>query len=541
MGQCATLPYQHGQQRQSSSQYYANVVYKETPTSTVAYAMQQQQCPQQGGGHQGGAQARQTDSETTCSANSANSNTPLIQQQQQSNRPSGYQQKYEPPPHSAFEKPDFNAMPPKSPTSTGNKNGMTKKRKSASNINSSNHSSDVVNAVAVIPEEGDTNTSFEQTMIPFVPDGATPKRCFRLNIGEVLPINDLGDPRRLNFSMSEDSSVVTNGKDMVAATAAIFRGLSVTSNGTVITTNDRVVNSARKSKNSKISGGRAAVKADSAAKSRQAAKIDKLKDLVEGKVTPKKASNSAKKKDNNGEEEDLDNTNMLSLVPIGEYFDMKHLVRDGARKLKAVEAGLHVEIETVPQSPNRSNVTSPMSAVADPTTAQVMEKIHVGVPYGSPRANNKYSNQPNSPSASTREMRRNGSKTPPKLNHHPRDPPSSTTPGSRNRSRFQASQCSAFGASEGSDWSEALGLSQGLRSFWNCGNDTYGVSSNKTQHQQPVYDLKSEVYKRAHEKKSHRDYPTSDDMVIDDDRHDNPSSPRREDDSYRNRIDIAMA
>jgi len=531
MGQCATLPL--NRQQQQTSQYYANVVYKETPTSTVAYAMQQQQ-------HNPNAGNGRTDSETTsmCSGNSANSNTPLVKIQPRKHHDGHhYGAKYEPPPAGAFEQNTYQQEQFHDSSAT-----LTKKRKSPVSSPRSQHSAKQYNmAVPTIMEDNreDRTMTFEQAMVPFVPEGATPKRCFRLNMGR--------EDHSIQGSISEDSSVVPANKDMVAATAAIFRGLSVTANGTVMTTNGRVVSKAGKS-NGK------GVKTGSAAKSRQAAKIDKLKEMVEGKkVTSipstaaiKKGSSAKKNKKGqslDSEAEDPDNTQMLSLIPMGEYYDMKLLVKDGAKKLKAVEAGV-LSIDTThsqPQTPTRKypNSSAAISAGLDPT-AQAIASTQEGVPpaHGySPRSSRKAVQGhllPSSPHG----------KTPPKLNRHPRDHP--VTP--RGRLRFQApAQCSAFGSADGSDWSDALGLSQGLRSFWNCGSDANNsvsavgsTSGRRLFNPNPNGERQEETFKRGNTKKfQQRNYIQKDVHMVDDDRRqDCPSSPRY---STSTRIDVVMS
>jgi len=257
--------------------------------------------------------------------------------------------------------------------------------------------------------------------------------------------------------------VVTGGNNLVEATAQIFRGLTVMPNGTVVSSNTRVARS------SKRNGGSAkkCVKANGVAKSRQAAKIDQLKALVEQKPMEKSddagspsKKNKAKKGDKSkskGDEKSQElseepptNGKMLSLVPIGEYYDMKHLVRDGAKKLQAAEKGLVTEEPVSPKS------TSSMNA---------------GIHASSPKS-------PASPRAAIQAARQNSPRnyrSPPRLQRHPRDHPPSTSRQSR-VAAASSSGCmynpysdGAF-ASNNSDWSEALGFSQGLKSFWNCGS-----------------------------------------------------------------------
>ena len=95
-------------------------------------------------------------------------------------------------------------------------------------------------------------------------------------------------------------------------TAKIFRGIKVGSDGTILSQNARATRSNRGGSNKTKVGE----------KSRQATKIDKAKDLVEETILTGKAPDSDEP------------ANMQSIVVMGEYDDMKYLVRDGAKKLR---------------------------------------------------------------------------------------------------------------------------------------------------------------------------------------------------------------
>ena len=108
------------------------------------------------------------------------------------------------------------------------------------------------------------------------PENAVRLRCYRLNLDSSIesisrtqcgPIESRN--RLLQMSISEDSSVAGGkAQNTAVSTAQIFRGLTITKDGTVIS---------KKSGRSRSTGPNG--KADE--KSRQAAKIDKAKDLVE--------------------------------------------------------------------------------------------------------------------------------------------------------------------------------------------------------------------------------------------------------------------
>merc|ERR1719223_2415909 len=115
----------------------------------------------------------------------------------------------------------------------------------------------------------------------------------------------------MNLQVSKSGDDSDKSSTQVAiSTARIFRGITVDKNGVILSQNARASRSNR---------GRDKYKQGE--KSRQAAKIDKAKDLVDEGL-----------KENDGEK-----SNMVSLVIVGEYDDMKQLVRDGAKKLRDAE------------------------------------------------------------------------------------------------------------------------------------------------------------------------------------------------------------
>jgi len=124
---------------------------------------------------------------------------------------------------------------------------------------------------ATTPVRNETRTA-EPIAQP--PDSAKRMRCYRLNLDSSIEptTGRLSGPMQSNhipiqLSVSEDSCA-TGKNNVAASTAQIFRGLTVARDGTV-----QSKKSGRSSRS--VSNG----KADE--KSRQAAKIDKAKDLVE--------------------------------------------------------------------------------------------------------------------------------------------------------------------------------------------------------------------------------------------------------------------
>lgn len=114
----------------------------------------------------------------------------------------------------------------------------------------------------------------------------------------------------------EDNNGLTKERRDIAVaiqTAQIFRGITVSPDGTILSQNARATRSSRGNNTS----GTSSTKVKLSEKSRQAAKIDKANDLIE--------------QDGSGD------AKLVSLVVIGEYDDMKYLVRDGSRKLREAD------------------------------------------------------------------------------------------------------------------------------------------------------------------------------------------------------------
>jgi hypothetical protein len=135
------------------------------------------------------------------------------------------------------------------------------------------------------PMDVDQRDSSQPISLPPPPDNAVRARCYKLNLdsdmvglsGTKNPHVWLGPfsepPPQLTYSSSEDSSLGAGATTSVAIqTAQIFRGITISKDGTILSQNARATRSNRGSKTKK------------GEKSRQAAKIDKAKDLVEEAV-----------------------------------------------------------------------------------------------------------------------------------------------------------------------------------------------------------------------------------------------------------------
>lgn len=127
---------------------------------------------------------------------------------------------------------------------------------------------------------------------PSPPDSAKRTRCYKLNLDSNYVGLTGGNPRLsegqllgpfaeappdLTHTISEDSSITADPTAVAVRTAQIFRGITVGPDGTILTQNARA---ARANRNKNKRGE----------KSRQAAKIDKAKDLVEESIATGKVS-----------------------------------------------------------------------------------------------------------------------------------------------------------------------------------------------------------------------------------------------------------
>lgn len=159
---------------------------------------------------------------------------------------------------------------------------------------------------------------------------------------------------------------------------------------------------------------------------------------------------------------------MVSLVIVGEYDEMKQLVRDGSKKLRDAsdlpdEALLAVN-RPRGSSPIRNPLLSPSRKRVSPFTL-----------------GNSSSINPKSPTSKARHS----SSAPPKLKGHPRDP-SRRMEDSRQNPRRGFSPMNdpcndMFNQHGDGDWGSSLGLSRGFNSIWNCGGTAGSGTMSPTQ------------------------------------------------------------
>lgn len=284
-------------------------------------------------------------------------------------------------------------------------------------------------------------------MISSLPEGAVKTRCYKLNLNseithETSPVKQqtcLGPfsepPPFLTYSSSEDSCQDVDITEVAIKTAQIFRGITVSRDGTILSQNARATRSTR--------GG----KTKRGEKSRQAAKIDKANDLVEEAVS-------------NALETD-EPVNMVSLIIVGEYDDMKQLVRDGSKKLRDAE-GLPDEALLAINRPRPGSLASKSRTKISVSNSSLSRKRNSVSPnyVNGQRTAAMQSLENEQIAVSSHPL------SPPKLKSHPRD----TRPARReNRAnmRMRLEACSDFMDNRHSsmpgnnDWSHAWNI-------WNC-------------------------------------------------------------------------
>lgn len=311
------------------------------------------------------------------------------------------------------------------------------------------------------PMDVDQRDSSQPVSLPPPPENAVRARCYKLNLDSEMVglIGGTKDPRvclgpftepppPLTYSSSEDSVISGNAATSVAIqTAQIFRGITISKDGTILSQNARATRSNRGNK------------AKRGEKSRQAAKIDKAKDLVEEAVMTGKDPESG------------ETANMVSLVIVGAYDDMKHLVRDGSKKLREADGLPDDTLLAV----NRQRA-GPQRSSSQPSPSK-----QKGSQSGSQRNQQDRSRQSLPQSV------------PPKLKSNPRDRPKARRGDEKPRrtSGFVADSCNDMnmmdtnphgniGIGDG-DWRDALGFSRGFHSIWNCGGAEESGTVSPTQ------------------------------------------------------------
>mmetsp|Transcript_660 Transcript_660/g.1043 ORF Transcript_660/g.1043 Transcript_660/m.1043 type:complete len:462 (+) Transcript_660:436-1821(+) len=388
--------------------------------------------------------AKDKDSHMT-TASSDNSQTPLTAHHRQtSKRPNGYQLQVE-----------------------TEKNKEEVEQRSSKQIKPKKNSSVVPFRPEQTPQNNQerptTGTSLQPmqedntVLAPPPPDSAVRTRCYKLNLeSEYVGINAASIPRYdgqvfgpfldapppLTYSGSDDSVGSVNATNVAIKTAQIFRGITVSKDGTILSQNARAT---RSNRTNKVKRGE---------KSRQAAKIDKANDLVEESIATGKTA-------------DDKDAQMLSLVIIGEYDELKQLVRDGSKKLRDANGLPDQTLFAV----NRPRVHNPMRTqmLSSPSRKR-------GSPFalGSSHSNGNAI----SPHSKARHS------VPPKIKSHPRDPSirEDNRQGGRRGFNPMDHPCNNLLNSHGeSDWGP-LGFSRGFNSIWNCGGN--GGTISPTQHVQ---------------------------------------------------------
>lgn len=294
----------------------------------------------------------------------------------------------------------------------------------------------------------DVDYSREQVPVipPHVPppECSIPTRCYKLNLDSELvglpsaqkqhlclgPFSE--PPPPLTYSSSEDSAAAMD-VTVAIQTAHIFRGITVGRDGTILSQNARATRSSR---------GKGTKRGE---KSRQACKIDKAKDMVEEIIATGKAPESDEP------------ANMVSLYIMGEYDDMKFLVRDGSKKLREANGnGLTDDHLRAVNRPRHR--TSPQRPVASSSLAESIV---------SPRKRVSPSLVTSQRTAALQNPEKLSStlpqSAPPKLKSHPRD----TRPSRREIPKMRLDACHDFmdprrvGPGD-ADWSHAWNI-------WNCG------------------------------------------------------------------------
>ena len=333
---------------------------------------------------------------------------------------------------------------------------------------------------------------------------ATPSKPMFLGpFAETLPTltfsDDTYDKDDDDDDDDDNDGMTKEGRDIAVAiqTAQIFRGITVSPDGTILSQNARATRSSRGSN----TAGSSSAKVKLSEKSRQAAKIDKANDLIE-----QDGSSDAK---------------LVSLVVIGEYDDMKYLVRDGSRKLREADGLPDDALYAI----NRPRVSSRLFGGRSPTSQSSATNINPSMFTSSNNIGRGGANSVVSSTSSSRRRRVAGSNTPssiiptdtpsksqqlsspqqlPKLKSNPRDTTSSTqrrtTPKdntnaglrgirldschdfmdvhtrnnnnnttSTNNNGKNSTVISGFG-SDNDDWTHAWNL-------WNCGGGNVGTTS----------------------------------------------------------------
>eukprot|EP00979_Chaetoceros_neogracilis_P017362 scaffold10203_cov272-Chaetoceros_neogracile.AAC.61 len=298
-----------------------------------------------------------------------------------------------------------------------------------------------------------------QEFFPPPPEGSIRTRCYRLNLDVPIilsPTHDTLGPfnystpnhlistTREGISMAKSSESVEKTTTQIAIdTARIFRGIKVDNNGTIISRNDRASKSRRSNTTAKV-----------AEHSRQSAKINKANDLVDEMVS-------------SGKENDGEKPNMISVIPIGEYDDMKQLVRDGSKKLREAEGKGDEWIMSLNHTRGSSRSRRTDSTHPVPSSSTSRRRLSPSYSQYSDVPGAALSNSSRTkPRSKISQSQPNGA-PPPRIKGHPRDHPSRRLERGENpRYGGNCNNMSIFSGAD-SDWSDALNFN----SIWNCGGN----------------------------------------------------------------------
>jgi hypothetical protein len=195
-----------------------------------------------------------------------------------------------------------------------------------------------------------------------LPDHAIRTRCYKLNLN-AEPIGFLPSITQSkstflgpftesvpnltfsNYALDDDDNDDDDTDNEVAVaiqTAQIFRGITVSADGTILSQNARATRCCCNNND-----GTSSNKRKISERSRQAAQIDKANDLIE--------------------QDGAADSKLVSLVVMGEYDDIEHLVRDGLQKLREADGLLDSALyamnrpRVLRSSTGQSTTTSPQS------------------------------------------------------------------------------------------------------------------------------------------------------------------------------------
>lgn len=320
------------------------------------------------------------------------------------------------------------------------------------------------------PEPMDVDDSRDEAPMSFPPppEGSVRTRCYKLNLDSEMwsltgqspkvqasthgPFTE--PPPLLTFTSSEDSSDGPTPTKIAIQTAQIFRGITVSRDGTILSQNARATRSSRGNKNKR------------GEKSRQAAKIDKANDLVE-------------EVGGGGGNADSDSKpNMVSLVIMGEYDDMKYLIRDGSKRLREADGAGDDKLLAVNRPRFTQRTKSEPSMMPAAVTSPRKRSSATSSQGPNPRENSSNSHQrtgmthaagaasPN-PGGNNPQGLLSPKTSAPKIKSHPRDTRSGRRE-ERTSTRMRLDSCHDFMdprraevVGDG-DWSHAWNI-------WNCG------------------------------------------------------------------------